>query len=96
MNLSCLALALLELLLWKMSADIVRESMVGFLSIAYQCLHGSVKRMPVVSPELGVGSLERRVSRGLRLLDTAVGCLISLLVLFLVVVSRFISTYPFR
>lgn len=29
-----------------------------------------MKRMPVVPPELGVGSLERRVTVGLRLLDT--------------------------
>jgi hypothetical protein len=37
----------------------------------HQCLHGSVKSMSVVSPELGVGALEGRVSVGLGLLDTA-------------------------
>lgn len=36
----------------------------------HQSAHGAVKRMPVVPPELGVGSLERRVTVGLRLLDT--------------------------
>lgn len=33
--------------------------------------------MPVVPSELGVGALERRVTAGLGLLDTAVGHLIS-------------------
>lgn len=47
------------------------------LEVAYQGLHGAVKRMPVVPAELGVGSLERRVPRGLRLLNTAVGKLLS-------------------
>jgi hypothetical protein len=37
----------------------------------HQSAHGAVKRMPVVPPELGVGSLERGVTVGLRLLDTA-------------------------
>ena len=37
---------------------------------AYQGLHVAVKSMSMVSSELGVGSLERRVTRSLRLLDT--------------------------
>ena len=36
----------------------------------YQCSHGAVERMSVVSSELGVGTLEGRVSVGLWLLDT--------------------------
>lgn len=36
----------------------------------YESLHSAVKRMSVVSPELGVGSLERWVSVRLWLLDT--------------------------
>lgn len=38
--------------------------------IAYQSLHGSVQNISVVAAELGVGSLERRVTGSLRLLDT--------------------------
>ena len=38
---------------------------------AHQSLHGAVQSMSVVSSELGVGSLERGVSGGLGLLDTA-------------------------
>jgi hypothetical protein len=37
----------------------------------HQSALGSVKSMPVVPPELGVGALERGVTVGLRLLDTA-------------------------
>lgn len=37
--------------------------------IAYQSLHVAVQGMSVVSAELGVGALEGRVARGLRLLD---------------------------
>jgi hypothetical protein len=36
---------------------------------AYQSLGGAVERMPVVSPELGVGTLQRGVPLGLGLLD---------------------------
>ena len=36
----------------------------------YQCLHGAVKSMLVVAAELGVSTLERRVSVGLGLVDT--------------------------
>ena len=38
----------------------------------HQSAHGAVKSMPVVPPELGVGSLERGVTVGLRLLDTVI------------------------
>ena len=38
---------------------------------AYQCLGGSVKRMPVVSAELGVGAIKRGIPRGLGFLDAA-------------------------
>lgn len=43
-------------------------------SETYQRLHGALQRMPVVPPELGVCSLERRVAVGLGLLDTV--CLV--------------------
>ena len=43
---------------------------VQFRIFTYQSLHGAVQSMSVVSPELGVGSLQRRVSVGLWLLDT--------------------------
>jgi len=46
-----------------------------------QSPHGAVQRMSVVSPELGVGTLERRVSVRLRLLDTVLVVLLSLVVL---------------
>jgi len=36
----------------------------------HQSAHGAVQSMPVVPPELGVGTLERGVTVGLRLLDT--------------------------
>ena len=36
----------------------------------YQCLHGAVKSVLVVAAELGVSTLERRVSVGLGLVDT--------------------------
>jgi hypothetical protein len=39
------------------------------VGVAYQSLRSAVKSMTMVSPELGVGSLQRRVSRGLGLLD---------------------------
>ena len=42
------------------------------VSDAYQSLHGAVERMPVVPPELGVGTLERGVPLGLRLLNAVV------------------------
>lgn len=41
--------------------------------MSYQSLHGAVESMSVVSSELGVGSLEGRVSGSLGLLDTAWG-----------------------
>ena len=37
----------------------------------HQGAHGAVQSMPVVTAELGVGALERRVTVSLRLLDTA-------------------------
>lgn len=40
----------------------------------YKCLHGAVQRMSVVPSELGVGTLERWVTEGLRLLDTVGDC----------------------
>lgn len=46
------------------------RSRCGGHGIAYQSLHVAVKSMPVVAAELGVGTLERRVSCGLGLLDT--------------------------
>jgi len=57
---------------YEMSAGFDRESVIVGWRVAYQCLHGSVESMSVVSPELGVGSLERRVPGGLGLLDAAV------------------------
>lgn len=36
----------------------------------YQCLHGTVKSVSVVATELGVDTLEGRVTVGLGLLDT--------------------------
>jgi hypothetical protein len=42
--------------------------------VAYQSLGVAVKSMSVVATELGVNTLERRVSRGLGLRDTGVGC----------------------
>jgi len=42
----------------------------GEYVVTHECLHGSVERMSVVSSELGVGALERRVSVRLGLLDT--------------------------
>jgi len=39
---------------------------------AYKSPHGAVKSMSVVAAELGVSTLERRVSVGLWLLDTVV------------------------
>lgn len=38
----------------------------------YKSSHGAVESMSVVASELGVGTLERRVSVGLGLLDTVV------------------------
>lgn len=68
MRLCGLALALLELLLFIKLVDCL-----GFFGLeqgeSYQSLHGAVKSMSVVSAELGVGSLEGRVSRSLGLLD---------------------------
>jgi hypothetical protein len=49
-----------------------RSHLIGIALVTHQSLGGAVERMPVVSSELGVGSLERRVSAGLRLLDTIV------------------------
>lgn len=46
-----------------------------------QSLHGAVKSMSVVSAELGVGSLEGRVSRSLGLLDAVTVRLARLVVL---------------
>lgn len=46
---------------------------------SYQSLGGAVERMPVVSPELGVGAVQRRVTLGLRLLDAVVISLLAFL-----------------
>lgn len=55
---------------------------------SYKSLHGAVESMSVVSAELRVGTLEGRVSRSLRLLNTAVGrCHVNRL--------SFLSTRPF-
>lgn len=40
--------------------------------MAYQCLCSAVKSVSVVSSKLGISSLQRRVSRGLGLLDAVV------------------------
>lgn len=42
--------------------------------MSYQCSHGTVKHMSVVSPELGVGTLERSVSVSFGLLDAKGRC----------------------
>ena len=44
----------------------------------HQSAHGSVKSMPVVPPELGVGALERGVTVSLGLLDTAMPSAVAL------------------
>jgi len=68
-------------------AGAVRHSIRSLHRIALALLgllqspHGAVQRMSVVSPELGVGTLERRVSVRLRLLDTVLVVLLSLVVL---------------
>lgn len=59
------------------SAKVVSKSRLPGRSFAawrasYQSLHGAVQSMSVVSAELGVGSLQRGVTRSLRLLDTVV------------------------
>ena len=67
MRLCGLSLALLDLLLQGLS---VWRRIVGGSCATYQGSHGAVKSMSVVASELGVGTLERRVSVGLGLLDT--------------------------
>ena len=67
-----LALALLELLLrrllvLKLSFVISRKNGEGYRS--YQSAGSAVQSVSVVSPELGVSTLERRVSGSLGLLD---------------------------
>jgi len=68
MRLCGLALALLDLLLQRLS--VWRPCGGGGSCATYQGSHGAVKSMSVVASELGVGTLERRVSVGLGLLDT--------------------------
>jgi hypothetical protein len=68
MRLCGLALAILDLLLQRLS---VRHRVGGGSWATYQGSHGAVKSMSVVASELGVGTLEGRVSVGLGLLDTA-------------------------
>jgi len=68
MRLCGLSLALLDLLLQRLS--VWRRVGGGERSATYQGSHGAVKSMSVVASELGVGTLERRVSVGLGLLDT--------------------------
>lgn len=50
--------------LWNPFAVYMKESST------YQSLHGAVESMSVVASELGVGSLQGRVTVGLGLLDT--------------------------
>lgn len=44
---------------------------------SYQSLGSAVERMPVVSPELGIGAVERGVPLGLRLLDAVMVSLLA-------------------
>ncbi len=44
---------------------------------AYQSLGSAVEGMPVVSPELGVGAVQRGVALGLGLLDAVRGLVVS-------------------
>jgi hypothetical protein len=69
--LDSLALALLSLLLFELLAS-CSNSWYRFQSEvrAYQSLHVAVKSMSVVSSELGVGTLKRRVTGSLGLLDS--------------------------
>lgn len=71
--LDSLALALLSLLLYILLARCfrARTNVASFGGcVSYQGLHVAVKSMSVVSSELGVGTLERGVTRSLGLLDT--------------------------
>lgn len=64
---SCrIALALLDLLLCNRQ---YYSTSISVLPQTYQRPHRAVQRMPVVSPELGVGAFERGVAVGLGLLD---------------------------
>ena len=63
----CLALALLRFLLYIGLVVISTVELGG----AHQGLHVAMEGVTVVTAELGIGSLQRRVSRGLGLLDTA-------------------------
>lgn len=64
---------------------------------AYKSLGGAVESMSVVSPELGVGTLEGGVSGSLGLLDTAVLSRVSpLFVLLCSVGVRFVVPVPVR
>ena len=49
----------------------------GINNETYQSPHRAVKSMPVVPSELGVGSVERRVTVGLGLLDTILSPVLS-------------------
>lgn len=51
------------------SVECKRRGGFGCAGWAYKSLHGSVKSVPVVAAELGVGSLEGRVTEGLGLLE---------------------------
>ncbi len=101
-NLGRLPLALLELLLWKLSARSVswvseEEEEWADRGAAYQSLGGAVERMPVVSPELGVGAVQRGVALGLGLLDAvAVSLLASVGAARGLVVASWEVRYPFR
>lgn len=63
-----IALALLDLLLHCLLAPISNPTVRR--CDTHQSSHGAVKSVSMVPSELGVGSLERRVSVRLRLLDT--------------------------
>ena len=57
---------------WPSAAGVSFRICTAFVRsrrLAYQSLHGAVQRMSMVSPKLGVRSLQRGVSRGFRLFD---------------------------
>lgn len=75
-RLSRIPLALLNLLLqWVLASSV--QARVGYVG-TYKSPHGAVESMSVVAAELGVSTLERRVSVGLRLLDAVCAIRVSL------------------
>ena len=69
---------------------------IGRSGRAYQSLGGAVEGMPVVSPELGVGAVQRGVALGLGLLDAVRGFPVSYLDAVAGVVRSWAVSYPFR